>query len=118
MEDSGLIVWLALLRASILVMGFPVAALVLLLVLLVEHSIMQRAENPKFTGKIFLEILALRCWKLSIGPYGWPSFQSMISSHQRTSSSRSTLNIRLPKTCSLNSLISSLETPELRLQRA
>lgn len=56
-EDSGLIVWLVLLRASILVMGFPVAALVLLLVLLAEHSIMQSALNPKFTGKIFLEIL-------------------------------------------------------------
>jgi len=38
-------------------MGIPIAALVLLVVLLVEHSIMQRAENPNFTGKVFLEII-------------------------------------------------------------
>lgn len=55
-EDSGLIAWLALVRASILYMGIPIAALILLLVLLVEHSIMQRAENPSFTGKVFAEI--------------------------------------------------------------
>jgi hypothetical protein len=56
-EDAGLITWLALLRASILYMGISIAALVLLVVLLVEHSIMQRAENPNFTGKVFLEII-------------------------------------------------------------
>jgi hypothetical protein len=55
-EDSGLIAWLVFVRSSILYMGIPIAALVLLLVLLVEHSIMQRAENPSFTGKVFAEI--------------------------------------------------------------
>jgi hypothetical protein len=56
-EDAGLIAWLALLRSSIIYMGIPIAALVLLVVLLIEHSIMQRAENPNFTGKVFLEII-------------------------------------------------------------
>src|SRR6266571_3364451 len=56
-EDSGLIAWLALVRASMVYMGIPIAALVLLLVLLIEHSIMQRAENPSFTGKVFAEII-------------------------------------------------------------
>jgi len=56
-EDAGLITWLALLRASTLYMGISIAALVLLVVLLVEHSIMQRAENPNFTRKVFLEII-------------------------------------------------------------
>jgi len=56
-EDVGLITWLALLRSSILYMGIPIAALVLLVVLLIEHSIMQRAENPNFTGRVFLEII-------------------------------------------------------------
>jgi hypothetical protein len=36
--------------------GIPIAPLVLLVVLLVEHSIMQRAENPNFTGKVFGQI--------------------------------------------------------------
>src|SRR5437667_4798912 len=56
-EDSGLITWLALLHTSMIYMGIPIAALVLLVVLLIEHSIMQRAENPIFTGKVFLEII-------------------------------------------------------------
>ena len=56
-EDAGLITWLALLRASTLYMGISIAVLVLLVVLLVEHSIMQRAENPNFTRKVFLEII-------------------------------------------------------------
>jgi hypothetical protein len=55
-EDAGLIAWLVLARASMLYMGIPVAPLVLLLVLLVEHSIMQRAENPNFTGRVFAQI--------------------------------------------------------------
>src|SRR2546422_6909440 len=38
-------------------MGISVAVLVLLVVLLVEHSIMQRAENPNFTRKVLLEII-------------------------------------------------------------
>src|SRR2546426_12843209 len=38
-------------------MGISIAALVLLVVLLVEHSIMQRAENSNFTRKVFLEII-------------------------------------------------------------
>src|SRR5437867_8247873 len=36
--------------------GIPIAPLVLLLVLLVEHSIMQRAENPNFTARVFARI--------------------------------------------------------------
>ncbi len=56
-EDSGLIAWLALLHTSMVYMGIPIAALVLLVVLLIEHSIMQRAENPDFAGKVFLEII-------------------------------------------------------------
>jgi hypothetical protein len=55
-EDAGLIGWLILARASMSYKGVPVAPLVLLLVLLVEHSIMQRAENPNFTGRIFARI--------------------------------------------------------------
>ncbi|HEV2118931.1 MAG TPA: hypothetical protein VGS11_02305 [Candidatus Bathyarchaeia archaeon] len=57
-EDAGLIGWLALVRAPILYQGVPIAALVLLVVLLIEHSIMQRAENPDFTGKVFLRIIS------------------------------------------------------------
>ena len=56
-EDSGLIAWLALLHTSMIYMDISIAALVLLVVLLIEHSIMQRAENPDFTGKVFLEII-------------------------------------------------------------
>jgi len=56
-EVAGLIAWLELVRARTLYQGIPVAALVLLVVLLVEHSIMQRAENPNFTGKVFLRII-------------------------------------------------------------
>lgn len=55
-EDAGLIAWLILARASMLYMGIPIAPLVLLVVLLVEHSIMQRAENPNFTGRVFGQI--------------------------------------------------------------
>jgi hypothetical protein len=36
--------------------GIPIASVVLLVVLLVEHSIMQRAENPNFTGRVFAKI--------------------------------------------------------------
>jgi hypothetical protein len=50
-------VWLGRVRASSVVMGIPVAALILLLTLLVEHSIMQRVENPDFTGKVFARVL-------------------------------------------------------------
>lgn len=55
-EDVGLIAWLVLARASMFYIGIPIAPLVLLLVLLVEHSIMQRAENPNFTGRVFAKI--------------------------------------------------------------
>jgi len=55
-EDAGLIAWLVLARASMFYKGIPIAPLVLLLVLLVEHSIMQRAENPNFTGRVFARI--------------------------------------------------------------
>src|SRR5690348_6017178 len=58
-EDAGLISWLILARASTLYKGVPVAPLVLLLVLLVEHSIMQRAESPNFTGRIFARIFGI-----------------------------------------------------------
>ncbi len=40
-EDAGLIAWLVLARASMFYQGIPIAPLLLLLVLLVEHSIMQ-----------------------------------------------------------------------------
>src|SRR5947208_7971752 len=55
-EDAGLIAWLILARASMFYQGIPIAPLVLLIVLLIEHSIMQRAENPNFTGRVFAEI--------------------------------------------------------------
>ena len=55
-EDAGLIAWLVLARASMFYQGIPIAPLVLLLVLLVEHSIMQRAENPNFSGRVFARI--------------------------------------------------------------
>src|SRR5213595_2613482 len=55
-EDAGLIAWLILAQASMFYQGIPIAPLVLLLVLLVEHSIMQRAENPNFTGRVFTQI--------------------------------------------------------------
>ena len=74
-EDAGLIAWLALLRASILYMGIPIAALVLLVVLLVEHSIMQRAENPNFTGKVFLEIIGFS----SLEVVNWSVWLALLS---------------------------------------
>src|SRR2546430_17710096 len=55
-EDAGLIAWLILARASMFYQGIPIAPLVLLIVLLIEHSIMQRAENPNFTGRVFAKI--------------------------------------------------------------
>jgi len=55
-EDAGLIAWLILARASMVYQGSPIAPLVLLIVLLIEHSIMQRAENPNFTGRVFAKI--------------------------------------------------------------
>ncbi len=55
-EDAGLIAWLVLARGSMLYMGIPIAPLVLWVVLLVEHSIMQRAENSNFTGRVFARI--------------------------------------------------------------
>jgi hypothetical protein len=39
-----------------LYMGIPTAPLVLLVILLVEHSIMQRAENSNFNGRVFAKI--------------------------------------------------------------
>src|SRR5438445_12692190 len=55
-EDAGLIAWLILARASMFYQGIPIAPLVLLIVLLIEHSIMQRAEHPNFTGRVFAKI--------------------------------------------------------------
>jgi len=55
-EDAGLIAWLILAPASMFYQGIPIAPLVLLIVLLIEHSIMQRAENPNFTGRVFAKI--------------------------------------------------------------
>ncbi len=74
-EDSGLIAWLALVRASMVYMGIPIAALVLLLVLLIEHSIMQRAENPSFTGKIFVEIIGFT----SLEVVNWSVWLTLLS---------------------------------------
>lgn len=56
-EVVGLVAWLVLLRGSVNYLGIPIPALVLLAVLLVEHSIMQRAENPDFTGRVFAKIV-------------------------------------------------------------
>src|SRR5437667_12802486 len=58
-EDAGLIAWLILARASMFYQGIPIAPLVLLIVLLIEHSIMQRAENPNFTGRVFAKKFGL-----------------------------------------------------------
>jgi len=55
-EDAGLIAWLILAQASMFYQGIPIAPLVLLIVLLIEHSIMQRAENPNFTSRVFAKI--------------------------------------------------------------
>ena len=77
-EDSGLIAWLALVRASMVYMGIPIAALVLLLVLLIEHSIMQRAENPSFTGKVFVEIIGFT----SLEVVNWSVWQTLLSNTQ------------------------------------
>jgi hypothetical protein len=56
-------------------MGIPVAALVLLVVLLVEHSIMQRAENPNFTGKVFLRIIGFS----SLEVVNWAVWLALLS---------------------------------------
>jgi len=56
-------------------MGIPIAALVLLVVLLVEHSIMQRAENPNFTGKVFLEIIGFS----SLEVVNWSVWLALLS---------------------------------------
>ena len=55
-EDAGLVVWFALVRSGFTYIGVPIPAIILLAVLLVEHSIMQRAENPNFTGSVFGKI--------------------------------------------------------------
>lgn len=52
-EDVGLVVWFALMRSGFTYIGIPIPAIILLAVLLVEHSIMQRAENPNFNGAVF-----------------------------------------------------------------
>jgi hypothetical protein len=74
-EDAGLIAWLALRRSSILYMDIPIAALVLLVVLLVEHSIMQHAENPNFAGKVFLEIVGFS----SLEVVNWSVWLALLS---------------------------------------
>src|SRR3989442_8530565 len=56
-------------------MEIPIAALVLLVVLLVEHSIMQRAENPNFTGKVFLEIIGFS----SLEVVSWSVWVTLLS---------------------------------------
>src|SRR2546425_12365786 len=55
-EDAGLIAWLVPAHSSMFYKGIPIAPLLLLLVLLIEHSIMQRGENPNFTGRVFAQI--------------------------------------------------------------
>lgn len=74
-EDIGLIAWLALTRASLVYQGISVAALVLLVVLLIEHSIMQRAENPNFTGKVFLRIIVFS----SLEVVNWAIWLTLLS---------------------------------------
>jgi hypothetical protein len=56
-------------------MGIPIAALVLLVVLLIEHSIMQRAENPDVTGKVFLRIIVFS----SLEVVNWAVWLTLIS---------------------------------------
>jgi hypothetical protein len=56
-------------------MGIPIAALVLLAVLLIEHSIMQRAENPNFTGKVFLRIIGFS----SLEVVNWAVWLALLS---------------------------------------
>jgi hypothetical protein len=74
-EDIGLIAWLALTRASIVYQGISVAALVLLVVLLIEHSIMQRAVNPDFTRKVFLRIIVFS----SLEVVNWAVWLTLLS---------------------------------------
>ena len=74
-EVAGLIAWLSSTRASIRYMGIPVAPLVLLVVLLVEHSIMQRAQNPNFTGKVFLQIIGFS----SLEVVNWAVWLALLS---------------------------------------
>jgi len=74
-EDAGLIAWLVLARASMFYQGIPIAPLVLLLVLLVEHSIMQRAENPNFTGKVFAQIFGFS----SLEVVNWSVWLTLLS---------------------------------------
>lgn len=74
-EDAGLIAWLVLARASRLYVGIPIAPLVLLVVLLVEHSIMQRAENPNFTGGVFAKIFGFS----SLEVVNWSVWLTLLS---------------------------------------
>src|SRR5438128_6559443 len=74
-EDPGLIAWLVLPLGSMFYQGIPIAPLVLLLVLLVEHSIMQRAENPNFTGKVFAQIFGFS----SLEVVNWSVWLTLLS---------------------------------------
>jgi hypothetical protein len=74
-EDAGLIAWLVLARSSMLYLGVPIAPLVLLAVLLVEHSIMQRAENPNFTGRVFAKIFGFS----SLEVVNWSAWLILLS---------------------------------------
>lgn len=88
-EDAGLIAWLLLLRPVVFYQGVPIAGLVLLLVLLVEHSIMQRAENPNFTRKVFLRIFGFSLLEV----VNWSVWLALLSN--------------TPSLLSMNSLIAS-----------
>ncbi len=74
-EDLGLITWLILARGSMFYQGIPIAPLVLLLVLLIEHSIMQRAENPNFNGRVFAKIFGFT----SLEVINWSVWLTLLS---------------------------------------
>jgi hypothetical protein len=86
-EDTGLIVWLVLLNHSVTYAGIPIPAIVLLLVLLVEHSIMQRAENPNFTGRTFGRIFVFSTLEV----INWSVWLTLLSSQTTSLLSMSSL---------------------------
>ena len=75
-EDTGLVAWLILLNRGVTYAGIPIPAVVLLVVLLIEHSIMQRAENPNFTGRTFGRIFVFSTLEV----VNWSVWLALLSS--------------------------------------
>ena len=75
-EDTGLVAWLILLHRGVTYAGIPIPAMVLLVVLLIEHSIMQRAENPSFTGRTFGRIFVFSTLEV----VNWSVWLTLLSS--------------------------------------